>query len=334
MPNKNQQFRIKILDQCLQNTGKQYTVDDLRKEVNKMLNEKEPGKTVSKKTIYNDLNFIRDIDGYNMPIRIKKVGKYRYYRYEDPSTSIYDMTISPEDKAILLSAINTLLSIDGLPQGEWIENIQQVLLENHFLDMNGKAIGLEQNVDLVGLEFIKPIYKAIMNEEVLQVHYRDFKDREYRYTIHPYYLKQFNKRWYIVCFNETKDEEYWILALDRIQQLTQMPATPYNKNHNRNWDDFFYDIIGVTLHKDVEPVEVKLKVNKKRAPYIATKPLHPTQKITEMDDHIIVRIKVIPNPELISLILSYGDDMKVLEPHSVKEEVWQKINNLKQLYVN
>lgn len=334
MPNKNQQFRLKILDQCLQNRGKQYSVDDLHKTVIERLREKNPDYSVSKKTIYSDLKLIEDIDGYNIPIRKKKDGKYIYYRYEDPRDSIFNAMLSPEDKNILLSAVRTLLSINGLPQEEWVEQIDKVLRDDNHLDLNSKIIGLEQNLDVKGMEYLAPLYKAIMNEVVLKIQYCDFKDKKYEFLIHPYYLKQYNKRWYLICYNETKEKEYWILALDRIQDIKQLPNVLYNKNYNRDWDDYFYDIIGVTLYKDKSPEEVTLKVQGERARYVLTKPLHPSQKTKQYDGYIIVRIKVIPNRELISLILSYGDDMEVLGPESVRQEVISRVKNLREMYKN
>lgn len=330
MPNKNQQFRLKVLDQCLQNRGRQYTISNLLDEVNKKLQEHNPEKSVSKRTIYSDIDCIEKY--YNIPIQKKKEGRYTFYSYEDKSNSIYNMTISPEDRNLLRSALKTILSINGLPQQQWVKEIENILSENNHLDMNSKAIGMEQNVDLVGLDHIRPLYDAIMNERVMEVDYCDFKDEDYTFIIHPYYLKQYNKRWYVICYNETKDKEYWLLALDRIQDLSPHDESHYNKNYNRDWDDFFYNIIGVTLHQEEEPIEVKLKVHKDRAPYIKTKPLHPSQKVKDKEDYIIVRIKVIPNKELISLILSYGDDMKVLEPQSVKNEVKRRLNNLINVY--
>lgn len=36
---------------------------------------------------------------------------------------------------------------------------------------------------------------------------------------------------------------------------------------------------------------------------------------------LIIQLKVIPNPELESVILSFGGDAKVLQPESLKEKI-------------
>lgn len=64
------------------------------------------------------------------------------------------------------------------------------------------------------------------------------------------------------------------------------------------------------------------------APYIKTQHLHHTQKTVREDETgLVITLKLIPNPELTQLILSYGVEVKVLMPAALHEgikEIWSK----------
>lgn len=84
-------------------------------------------------------------------------------------------------------------------------------------------------------------------------------------------------------------------------------------------------MIGVTRidHTDIETVRIWVSSN--RWPYVATKPLHGTQRIISKDvSGVIIQIQVYINKELEQLILSFGKDFKVLEPESLKQTIAQQ----------
>lgn len=74
--------------------------------------------------------------------------------------------------------------------------------------------------------------------------------------------------------------------------------------------------------------KVVLEFSDKSAPYVQTKPLHPTQKTEETDGRLIVKIEVIPNYELESLILSFGENVKVLGPEKLRVKMAERIKKV------
>lgn len=63
-------------------------------------------------------------------------------------------------------------------------------------------------------------------------------------------------------------------------------------------------------------------------PYIQTKPIHGSQKLKEKGTtHTLLTLDLIPNYELESIILSYGEGMEVTVPLSLKNKIK---NRLKQ----
>ena len=78
---------------------------------------------------------------------------------------------------------------------------------------------------------------------------------------------------------------------------------------------------------------VVMHVNNEMAPYIQTKPLHPSQKFRKIDDNTFeVEIKVIPNLELNALLLSFGKHLKVIEPLSLREKLKAIIQVMSENY--
>ena len=57
-------------------------------------------------------------------------------------------------------------------------------------------------------------------------------------------------------------------------------------------------------------------------PYINNKPIHESQTIEEIkaDGRAIIKLEVIPNKELISYILSFGEDVIVLFPEGMVQK--------------
>ena len=100
--------------------------------------------------------------------------------------------------------------------------------------------------------------------------------------------------------------------MDRIDQMEHIDKK-YRENEI-DWDDYFYDIIGVSkMSEEIEQVE--LLFSKDQAPYIKTKPLHPSQKsYSQQDGSLLVKIEVGLNYELETLLLSFGDKVKILKP--------------------
>ena len=118
---------------------------------------------------------------------------------------------------------------------------------------------------------------------------------------------------------EKVEEEY--IKYSEVEQLKDILV----------FDDYFEDIVGVTIPKDGEICDITLKFADRRYPNVVTKPIHPSQK--NNDTEKTVKIRVIPNRELYQTLLSFGSDVEVLEPDHVRSrladiiaEMWEKYN--------
>lgn len=326
---KHQLIRYNKLDKCFQNVGKEYSIDDLLEEVNKALIEYDPNSDgIQIRTLRKDIRFMKSESGYNAPIEALKSsnGSY-YYRYTDKNFSINSSPLNDTEAEQLKNAVSILNRFEGSPEFEWVNQLGPLLNDKFGLkNQDKKVMSLESNIDYKGYDYITPIFNAIINKTVLKINYEPFGKEPYDVIFHPYFLKQYNNRWFIFGYNEFNQNPHWNLALDRINGNIETIKGKYKKDET-DWQDFFDDLIGVSKDPDKQPVEVKLVFSKEQAPYIQTKPLHWSQKSKLLDDGTLeVRIKVIINYELETRILSFGEKAKVMEPDELVNRISERVN--------
>jgi predicted DNA-binding transcriptional regulator YafY len=202
--------------------------------------------------------------------------------------------------------------------------------------LNGQPIvSFDECTYLVGREYFSKLLAAISRKRVLKIHYKNFrKNVTDELVFHPYYLKEYNKRWFLMGIREGYTN-LTILALDRIEDIEMVDMPEYRPNTEFDFSgEFFDDIIGVTHNPG--PVEtIRLRVDNTTFPYINTKPLHPTQTIIKSesnDQYTTISIQVIPNFELEQLLLTYGEGVTVLSPDTFKERMRQRIAAMARNY--
>jgi predicted DNA-binding transcriptional regulator YafY len=331
--NKHQIIRYQALDKCLRNNGKRYFIEDLIDACNDAIyNFSGNSDGVQKRQIYDDIAFMQSENGYAAPIEKSKVGRKVYYFYSDINFTINNQPLTESEALELKETLVTLNRFKGLPQFEWIESMT-TRLEASFqfgIDAN-QIIEFDQNEYLKGKEHIKDLYHAITNKTSLTISYKSFRaNTEIEIELHPYYLKQYNNRWFVFGKNPQFDN-ITNLALDRISEI-ELLATVFI-NSDIDFQEYFEDIIGVTFSNELHPEAIILRVDIGLWPYIETKPIHGSQKVVDKTDEFVdIKLDLIPNYEFESLILQHGEKMVVLEPKHLKEKFQNRIQQLIKKY--
>jgi len=321
--NKHAVIRYQTLDKCFRNPGRNYYIEDLIDACNDAIYEFsgiEDG--IKRRQLLDDIRFMESEQGWNIPLDHIRDGHKVYYRYEDMNFSINNQPLNETEINQLRETLLTLSRFKGMPQFEWVDEITARLDSGLGLTKtNQQIIEFEQNDFLQGLEFITPLYNAILYKKVLIVSYKSFKrDRNQSISFHPYYLKQYKNRWFVFGLNE-EFGQITNLALDRIVGIEDSQKV-YIPNTVIDFSEYFEDVIGVTLDKEAKLEKIILRISNDLYPYIHTKPLHGSQKLKEKTDtYVVIELELIPNYELESLILSYGEGVEVLSPETLREQI-------------
>jgi len=326
--NKNAQIRYKALDKCFSNQFKRFYINDLIEYCSDVLTEHYATETtVSRRQIFDDIDFMKSEAGYDAPIESVKDGRKVFYRYSDPEFSILKMPLNPSELNSLREAMETLSRMNNMPGFDWVSSIQAKLSAGiNTSQHNRQIISFEDNEFLKGVEFLNPLYQSILNEQCLDIHYQGFNSPNKNvFTVSPYYLKQYNNRWFLFGHNH-KEEKIQNLALDRIKEI-QASKKRYEPCEI-DFDEYFEDIIGVTNNQEQQPAQIVIELSNNIKPYILSKPIHGSQNIKGN----LLKLELKLNYELESVILSFGENMKVLEPKKLKEIIKNRLQEVNKNY--
>ena len=332
--NKHAVIRYQTLDKCFRNPGRKYFIEDLVEACSNAIYELTGiNSGIKRRQVLEDIKFMESTQGWNVPLERIRDGHRVYFRYSDKSFSINNQPLNETEENQLKEALLTLSRFKGMPQFEWVDEITARLDSGLGLShINKKVIEFEQNNYLKGLEHITPVYNAILYQKSISIEYKSFKQENSQTIIfHPYFLKQYNNRWYVFGKNDTSGF-IMNLALDRITSVTDSKRK-FIPNKGIDFDEYFEDIIGVTIANEAKVEKVVLKVGNSLFPYIQTKPLHGSQKVKEQgSSYTLITLEVIPNYELESLILSYGEGVEVVLPKSLRSKIKKRVDLISKNY--
>lgn len=338
--NKHALIRYHALDKCFSNFARRFYIEDLILACNDALYDftgdgrysdpLNPG--ISRRQVLVDIDFMESEAGWGALIDRVKDGRRVYYRYEDPEYTINNQPITDEEIAQLRETMLMLSRFKGLPQFEWIDSMITNLEDKFHLKSSGRSvIGLDGVAYADGIEYITPLFNAILNKTPLNIKYTTFNKKSFDWIIHPYYIKQYNNRWFLIGLNNDEFKSITNVALDRIISIEQANATFIENTLIEDFDEYFEDIIGVSFPTEGIIQNIILRFSQNRFPYIKAKPIHGSQKIKDTDAGIIT-LDVIPNKELEAILLSFGNDVEVLAPESLRTGIAKKIKDTYQKY--
>lgn len=333
--NKNALIRYKTIDNCLRNTYKRWTLNDLVDACSDALYDCEGiSKGVSVRTVQMDLQTMRsDKLGYNAPI---EVYDQKYYRYSDPDFSIMNMPMSENDYQVLHEAVDMLRQLDNFEQFAEMSDVVSRLQDKLAISKhNRKPIVHFDNVpNLKGLKLLNPLYNYIAQRQSLRIMYQPFSARKpQQYVVFPYLLKEFRNRWFLFCSRAT-DLRMFNLALDRIVSVEPIDV-PYRDNPQFDSEHFFDNVIGVTKNIGNKPQHITFRATREQSHYIATKPVHPSQKLVSCnpnDGSCIFSIDVVINIEMYSIMMSFGPGVKLLSPRQAVTFMAKKLRQAAAQY--
>ena len=255
---------------------------------------------VSKRTFQRDLDDIRSL--YNIDI------------VYDFSRKVYfiDLEEQPELNERILEAFDTFNALNITDR-----------LSNYIHFEKRRPQGTE---NLYGL------LHAIKNKVQISFSYKKFwEDEMSQRTAEPYALKEFKNRWYVLA-NDLKDNKVKSFALDRLTEL-EITRKKFQLPIDFDVNEHYKYCFGIISPNEHQPREVILSFDPFQGKYIKTLPLHASQVILkDNEEELLIKLTLFLTHDFLMEILSYGDNVKVIQPESLIEDLKTSYENALKLY--
>lgn len=184
----------------------------------------------------------------------------------------------------------------------------------------------------IGTENLYGLLYAIKNRFIVRFTYHKFYDETTTLReVEPYVLKEFKGRWYLVS-KDHGDDYIKTFALDRLRGL-EITKVKYQLPEEVNPTEHFKNSFGTMSFDDLEPEEIVLAFEPLQGKNIKSYPLHNSQVIlVDNETELQVSLKVYQTHYFIMELLSFGEDMRVIGPEGLVNQMKEMISNMTQLY--
>jgi len=334
MLNKYSYLRYRVIDKCLNNKHRKWTWRDLAEVCSDEIREyyDSDKSNLSERTIKKDIADMNSLyaDNCQLPEKGGKMLKLieydranSTYYYTVENFSIYQVNLTDKEKNAILDAVDLLKQFNDFsfisPFSEALGKISLAIKDQFYDDEN--ILIFEKVLQTPDVKRkIEDLSKIIHKKKEINFTFYPFLSYiTSKIKFHPYYITEFNNRWYVIGWNETKQEKLSI-PIDRVIQYESTDKI-YERNKHFNYLDYYDEVIGVTFPIS-NAEKIIISSTPSHAIFMEARKLHPTQKILrKTDTEVIFEIKVRINKELISELCSYANHIKILEPEDLVEEI-------------
>ena len=296
------QVKIKRYLQILQLTGTENypSIVEMAEKIS------ESGIKISERQLKRDLESLRDEFGLNVKYSPARHG---YFVKDDQLTFPYLMKI-------LEYSQNAEILKDYLKEGS---NLFEII---EFEDFNS----------FKGIQWIKDFTLAIKTCNELTIRYKRFDSEAIKeYNFHPYLLREYLNRWYVVgTLSDTV--EIRTFGLDRIVDF-QLTGEKFIRNKEIDIPGMFKKIIGIQVSASDKVETFELECQPYMGNLLKTLPLHTSQLlVNESPDKITFSYRMIINLELKQRLIMISNQAKITKPLTLKKEIENMLAEAQKFY--
>lgn len=339
MKNKNAILRYEVINECL-TTRKGHTITDLVRACNERYSISEgcENLSVTSRQVLKDMEAMKDIYGVKIESeRDPKDHRFVRFSYEAGTNNIHGDRLLDKDYGDLNQALLLMETFVELPDVQKAANAIKKRLGNN--RQGWRVFSLETNSRLRNFDQLGSYINAIVSGNPLRIHYMVQYEYERVFLFQPYFLKQYNGRWFLFGWNYDfeKNGIHGIiqnLAIDRIAEKrvdkSRFSQSNPPRQNDIDFDHYFDDIIGVTKLPWAKVEHIVIRANDKNDKFrLMTKPIHITQQIVGDDNMFTLDVR--PNPELYAVLRQF-EHIEVVSPANVREEFLQRLGSIQDQY--
>ena len=306
--------RYKVIDAALRNTMRPYpSMDDLIEACVEKLDFRP-----SKETIQKDIASMKCPypDGFDAPIQFNRT--HLGYAYTDPNYSLSGISMRPEDLETLNEAVEVIRAIGGskisAKFSHAVEKLFSAALEEKKFEERQPILQTMRPPVSRGFEYFDLFYKACSEKIPVSFIHFSYKKRTFKsIVIHPFLIKEFENRWYIIGYSEAH-EEVRTFGLDRVSEPLLLKSK-YFETDIKVVHEYLHAVYGVFPIPKAKLQTIKIMASQLGTHYFQAYPLHESQTIhKESNGTSWITFELIPSIELCRYFLSQGRHVVIVSP--------------------
>lgn len=181
-----------------------------------------------------------------------------------------------------------------------------------------------------GREWLEPILQALQQNCKLNIEYQNFVGLKFRGTISPLCVKLFKRRWYVLAL--VHNDRYRIFSLDRITNL-DIESEKFEYPSDFSPSEYFHDVYGIIAGIERKVQDIHIRTYAELPGYLRSLPIHHSQReVSTSNGHTDFSLCLVPTFDFIQELLLHRDQLEVLSPQSLRDEIHELITKMKNRY--
>lgn len=183
-----------------------------------------------------------------------------------------------------------------------------------------------------GREWLDTVLLALQQNKQIDITYENFVGIKFSGTVSPLCVKLFKRRWYVLCL--IGDDRMRIFSLDRVKNLSLSSRT-FDYPENFVPADYFHDVFGIVAGVERKVEDIIIRTYTELPGYLRSLPIHHSQRELQANqEHTDFSLRLIPTFDFIQELLLHRDQLEVLEPESLRNEIAQIVSKMNNYYEN
>lgn len=181
-----------------------------------------------------------------------------------------------------------------------------------------------------GREWLELVLTALQQNTEIVIDYENFVGIKYSGRIQPLCIKLFKRRWYVLALISNGHKR--IFSLDRVKSL-ELTEEQFVYPDDFSPSDYFHDVFGIISGIDQKPERIVIRAYAELPGYLRSLPIHHSQvEISSNEDYTDFAMRLIPTFDFVQELLLHRDQLEVVSPQSLRNEIATLISKMSQRY--
>lgn len=289
---------------------------------------------ISRKTAQRAIDFLRD--RWFAPLAYDPIR--RGYWYEDLTYQLPAVRVSQEEVLALLIVRKILEKSPDHSIARSIRRFSDKLMaQSTFRGVSEERIDTCFSASWIGMEPIAPdtfghVVCSLTQNRCMSFTYRSPGNQETtQRTVEPHHLQYYMGNWVLIAWCKLRSD--WRRFYLSRMSAVDVTETSFKPKPREVWGGLVEDAFGIFQGGAL--TEVTLRFSAFRSRWIREQLWHPHQVVNVCDDGCAeLTLPVADFREIKMNILSFGADVEVLKPESLKAEIRAEIERMNTLYRN